>query len=206
MSKKPSEERREYLKSKVNPILEVMVADLMKERPEKVVDFMAKWIADKGKLVERNIYSKKEKRPEGVESSDENDSDVEEVIVPKTNPKKMGARQSVSAEAFGMFNKKQAFTPKVVQKSLETTERLSKRLGQAFMFQALDDKEKDIVIKAMEECFFKKGQHVIKQDDDGEVLYVVDKGKLDCFKKFTKDADETYLKTYVPGESFGELA
>ena len=127
MSKKPSEERREYLKSKVNPILEVMVADLMKERPEKVVDFMAKWIADKGKLVERNIYSKKEKRPEGVESSDENDSDVEEVIVPKTNPKKMGARQSVSAEAFGMFNKKQAFTPKVVQKSLETTERLSKR-------------------------------------------------------------------------------
>ena len=58
----------------------------------------------------------------------------------------------------------------------------------------------------MEECFFKKGQHVIKQDDDGEVLYVVDKGKLDCFKKFSKDAEDTYLKTYVPGESFGELA
>ena len=58
----------------------------------------------------------------------------------------------------------------------------------------------------LEECFFKKGQYVIKQNDDGEVLYVVDKGELDCFKKFTKDADDTYLKTYVPGESFGELA
>ena len=122
-----AEERRVYLKSKVNPILEVMVADLMKERPEKVVDYMAKWIADKGKMVERNLDQKKEKRPLGVESSDENDSDVEEVIVPKMNAKKMGARQSVSAEAFGMFNQKKAFTPKVVQKTPETTDRLNKR-------------------------------------------------------------------------------
>ena len=47
---------------------------------------------------------------------------------------------------------------------------------------------------------------MITQGEDGEVLYVVDSGKLDCFKRFTKDADNTYLKTYVPGESFGELA
>ena len=136
MSKNTSEERRQYLKSKVNPILELMVADLMKERPEKVVDFMAKWIKEKGHIAESNIGAKKEKRPEGVESSDENDSDVEEVIVPKSNAKKMGARQSVSAEAFGIFNQKKAFTPKVVHKSAETQDRLSKRLGQAFMFQA----------------------------------------------------------------------
>jgi cAMP-dependent protein kinase regulator len=29
---------------------------------------------------------------------------------------------------------------------------------------------------------------------------------LDCYKRFNKDADETYLKTYQPGEAFGELA
>lgn len=38
------------------------------------------------------------------------------------------------------------------------------------------------------------------------MLYVVDEGDLDCFKKFSKDANDTYLKTYHPGESFGELA
>ena len=37
MSKASLQERREYLKSNVNPILEILVADLMKERPEKVV-------------------------------------------------------------------------------------------------------------------------------------------------------------------------
>jgi len=37
-------------------------------------------------------------------------------------------------------------------------------------------------------------------------LYVVDSGQLDCFKKFKPDQPDTYLKTYQPGESFGELA
>lgn len=35
---------------------------------------------------------------------------------------------------------------------------------------------------------------------------MLDKGKLDCFKKFSPNADDTYLKTYVPGEAFGELS
>lgn len=47
---------------------------------------------------------------------------------------------------------------------------------------------------------------MIKQGEDGDNLYVVDSGELDCYKKFSKDADDTYLKTYKPGESFGELA
>lgn len=29
---------------------------------------------------------------------------------------------------------------------------------------------------------------------------------MDCFKRFNKDEKETFLKTYVEGESFGELA
>ena len=31
------EERKEFLRTRVNPILEVMVADIMKERPDDVV-------------------------------------------------------------------------------------------------------------------------------------------------------------------------
>jgi cAMP-dependent protein kinase regulator len=38
------------------------------------------------------------------------------------------------------------------------------------------------------------------------VLFVVDEGELDCFKKFKEDEDEKLLKTYKPGEAFGELA
>lgn len=58
----------------------------------------------------------------------------------------------------------------------------------------------------MEEKKFNAGDFVIRQGEDGEVLYVVDNGQLDCFKVFKKGDAEKYLKTYQPGESFGELA
>ena len=45
---------------------------------------------------------------------------------------------------------------------------------------------------------------VIKQGDDGACLYVVDHGTLDCMKQFKKDGPNVYLKTYIPGEAFGE--
>lgn len=74
------------------------------------------------------------------------------------------------------------------------------------MFQALEEKERAIVMDAMEEKKVKSGEYVIKQGDDGDVLFVVDQGKLDCQKVFPGDDKASYLKTYVPGESFGELA
>ena len=119
----------------------------------------------------------------------------------------MEKRPSVSGEAYGVYNKKSAFVPKIVEKTQETKDRIKKRLEEAFMFACLGDKEKEIVIMAMEECKFVKDDLVIKQGDDGDVLYTVDTGSLKCLKKLKKDdAEDTYLKTYMPGEAFGELA
>lgn len=68
-------------------------------------------------------------------------------------------------------------------------------MNQAFMFAALEQKDRDIVINAMEEKKFKPGDWVIKQGEDGAELYIVDTGELDCYKKFTKDQVEpTFLK------------
>ena len=47
---------------------------------------------------------------------------------------------------------------------------------------------------------------MIKQGEDGDHLFVVDEGSLKCYKKDNKANQQIYLKTYVPGESFGELA
>ena len=37
-------------------------------------------------------------------------------------------------------------------------------------------------------------------------MYVVETGKLRCTKVFESGQEPTYLKDYVPGEAFGELA
>lgn len=77
----------------------------------------------------------------------------------------------------------------------------------AFMFKALGEEELSIVIDAMEEKKFDAGQTVITEGEAGSVLYVVDEGQLDCKKTLNPtDAEPTYLKTYQPGEAFGELA
>lgn len=60
----------------------------------------------------------------------------------------------MSAEAYGHFNKKQAYVPKVINKPIEVKKRIEKRLLEAFMFSALDSSERKIVIDAMEERKF----------------------------------------------------
>lgn len=52
------------------------------------------------------------------------------------------------------------------------------------MFQNLESDEKEIVIMAMEEKKFKPGDMVIEQGTDGDDLYVVEEGELDCSKLF----------------------
>lgn len=54
---------------------------------------------------------------------------------------------------------------------------------------------------------YNKDDVVIKQGDDGDVLYVVDSGSQKCFRRMkADDAEDTFLKNYSPGEAFGELA
>lgn len=47
---------------------------------------------------------------------------------------------------------------------------------------------------------------MIRQGDEGDNLYVIDSGELDCYKKFPGQSEQKHLKVYAPGESFGELA
>lgn len=52
------------------------------------------------------------------------------------------------------------------------------------MFSALDPKEKDIVLGAMDERRAVKGDYIIKQGEEGDNLYVIETGTLSCFKLF----------------------
>jgi cAMP-dependent protein kinase regulator len=115
-------------------------------------------------------------------------------------------RSSVCAEVYGFHNKKEDFIAKIVPKTSDQIERITNKVNQSFMFSALDERELKTVIDAMEEKIFQKDDVVIKQGDDGDVLYLLETGKLDCFKRFNNDEKDTFLKSYLPGEAFGELA
>ena len=72
------------------------------------------------------------------------------------------------------------------------------------MFQGLSDDDKNIIIGAMEEVKTTSKEFIIKEGETGQMLYIISEGEFDCSKVIK--GKETYLKTYKPGEYFGELA
>ena len=117
-----------------------------------------------------------------------------------------GQRSSVSAEVYGMFNKKEEFKPRVIPKNEEQKQRILNKIGQSFLFNSLEENEMNTVLGAFEEKRFKAGETIISQGDQGDVLYFIEEGELDCYKTFKKEEGDVWLKLYNPGEAFGELA
>ena len=117
------------------------------------------------------------------------DSEGEEEADLPIAPKPAAERKpriSVSAEAFGKWNKKEDFKAPEYPKSEEVKKALKARLEQAFMFSALNPDELEIVLLAMQDVHRKAGELVIKEGDEGDVLYVVETGELTCTKIFVR--------------------
>lgn len=119
--------------------------------------------------------------------------------------KQQRPRASVSAECFGTWNKREDFIAKVIEKDAETQSKLNALLTKSFMFKYLSEKDMNIVIGAMEPFEKKAGEKIITQGEDGNCVYVVESGQLDCTKDFG-DGEQKHLKVYEESEVFGELA
>lgn len=63
-------------------------------------------------------------------------------------------RAAVSAEAYGIFNKKEDFKPRKIPKTDDQIHRIKARILQSFLFLNLESTDLNIVIDAMEERKF----------------------------------------------------
>lgn len=71
---------------------------------------------------------------------------------------------------------------------------------------ALDEQDMSVVISALDERKVAAGENVIVEGESGFELYVVEEGILECYKLFPGQTEPKFLKTYEPGDAFGELA
>mmetsp|Transcript_107657 Transcript_107657/g.322012 ORF Transcript_107657/g.322012 Transcript_107657/m.322012 type:complete len:409 (+) Transcript_107657:37-1263(+) len=141
------------------------------------------------------------------EESEDEDGDDEPDTAPPPPPSYLsrGPRASVSAEAFGTWNQVKAFTPPVRAKTEDQKKRIRGVLEVSFLFAALSSKEMDVVIDAMQEKVVEASFKLIEQGDDGDALYVVEEGQMDCFKR-QPDGTDKLVKECKAGDAFGELA
>jgi len=142
--------------------------------------------------------------PAADEEEEEEEDDDDLLEPPPEMKQSTGPRSSVSAEAYGDWNKKVDFTPPVHAKTEDQTSRLQAVLKQSFLFSALEQPQLDIIIGAMVEKPISSGDRIMKEGDDGEVMFVIEKGAVDCIKFL--DGVDKVVKTCGPGDVFGELA
>ena len=138
--------------------------------------------------------------------TDSSDDDYVDELPQALPSNRTRPRNSVSAEAYGSWNRKEDFQAWIIPKSDATKNKIRDLLSQAFMFSAVSDEDLEVVIDAMEEVKYAGGDTVIKQGDDGDTLFLVEEGAYKCARVMAKGQEPTYLKTYHPGEAFGELA
>lgn len=138
---------------------------------------------------------------EEEEEEDDVEDELDEEPPPKTNT---GARASVSAEAYGAWNVKKAFEAPVYPKTDEQKGRIKGVLSGSFMFQAVDPKDFEALLGAVQEKMVVSGDRVINQGDDGDFMCIIETGKFDCLVK--SGEEELCVKTCASGDVFGELA
>lgn len=154
----------------------------------------------------------KQEKPDGddklsrqVSESEEEDDDEDAPDLPPP-PAYMarGPRASVSAEAYGAWNEKKEFEAPVYPKTDAQKSRIQDVLKTSFLFSSLGASDMTVVIGAMQEKVLEEGARLIEQGDDGDCLYVVEEGQMNCFKKI--DGEEKLVKECKAGDAFGELA
>lgn len=135
-------------------------------------------------------------------NNNNNDSDNLTNLNPHFNLKfNANRRTSVSAEAlnpntFGNDNWK----PPVHQLSHEKLTRLNESVMKNFLFNQLDDDSLRTILFALEEKKIPENTEIIKQGDEGDFFYVVEKGTVDYL------VNGKVVNTSTDGSSFGELA
>jgi cAMP-dependent protein kinase regulator len=110
----------------------------------------------------------------------------------------------ISEEVFGEFNLREDIV--LAEKSMSESEKVLVKslLRSSILFQNLDCKDEEVLLKAMVSKDTEEHELIIREGEAGNVLYVVESGEYDCYKEL--DAENVYIKTYLQGEAFGELA
>jgi len=232
---KISEEKKKYIVDTLNPVLEEMVAECIHRMPNDPVPFMLEWLEQKkvneedrqlspeerqkldkeNQALKEEVMKVKSQMQEAAklaadddqEEEEEEDDDADDEPPPGfDNFQSKGARQSVSAEAYGEWNAKKAFVAPLIPKSDEQKDRLKSVLSESFLFASLEENDFGIIIGAMKEVTVKKGERVIQQGDNGDFLFVIESGEFNIVIKSKESGEEKVVKTCAAGDVFGELA
>eukprot|EP00607_Mallomonas_marina_P007589 CAMPEP_0182421054 /NCGR_PEP_ID=MMETSP1167-20130531/6252_1 /TAXON_ID=2988 /ORGANISM="Mallomonas Sp, Strain CCMP3275" /LENGTH=342 /DNA_ID=CAMNT_0024597791 /DNA_START=130 /DNA_END=1155 /DNA_ORIENTATION=- len=219
-------ELQQYLNSKnINSLFIQIVESLLIEKPANpiafIIEYLYKQYPDQAKSALEVLgprsgsqqsksgfsESKKQDDEDNSEEEDEEDDFEEDDNDDRGQSRSMSRRSGVSAESSDPSKiKAQMSKVTCIEKSPEVTAHLLQVVSRSPLLRTLDNKQKDIIVKAFSGPITKSaGEKIIAQGDIGDVFYLLEEGSVDVFVK-KKDGPDKKVHTYAPGDSFGELA
>ncbi|XP_012254994.2 cAMP-dependent protein kinase type II regulatory subunit isoform X2 [Athalia rosae] len=115
-------------------------------------------------------------------------------------------RKSVFAETYNPEDDEDEEGIKMVHpKSDQQRLRLGESVKTILLFRALDKEQMADVLDAMFEKAVEPGEFIIRQGDDGDNFYVIERGKFEVYVK-DPTGDDLLIHTYENSGAFGELA
>eukprot|EP00918_Siedleckia_nematoides_P095416 GHVU01209498.1.p1 GENE.GHVU01209498.1~~GHVU01209498.1.p1 ORF type:complete len:250 (-),score=52.04 GHVU01209498.1:1038-1787(-) len=228
--------QKRYIAEKLNPIMEPLITELLVRQPEypipHMIEFLQKKLEESGGATESKTIQRMqtyidalvEQDPRALaqddngqdvssasEDDDEDDDEFDMEAVEERMNRATGSkpRFSVSAEAYGDWNKVRSFVPVLVDKSVKQRDRLKELLTKIFMFSNLEELEQNTLIDVMKEKVLAPNTRIIQQGDDGDTLYAIEAGQLKCLKRIRNEdgtENEIVVKVCEAGDIFGELA
>ncbi|XP_025409599.1 cAMP-dependent protein kinase type II regulatory subunit-like [Sipha flava] len=167
------------------------------DQPSDIVDYAIEFF-DK---LKKSKLSAVQQQSQGDFSDEDDASDIE---APPT--RYSSRRKSVFAETYNPEEDEEEEGPSVVfPKSDDQRQALAASVKNIFIFRALDPEQMNNVIDAMFDREVHAGDDIIKQGDDGDNFYVIDRGTFEAYVT-DPEGNNHLVHTYEHKGSFGELA
>eukprot|EP01004_Peranema_trichophorum_P004887 NODE_377_length_2843_cov_17.660662_g322_i0.p1 GENE.NODE_377_length_2843_cov_17.660662_g322_i0~~NODE_377_length_2843_cov_17.660662_g322_i0.p1 ORF type:complete len:814 (+),score=164.32 NODE_377_length_2843_cov_17.660662_g322_i0:1-2442(+) len=114
------------------------------------------------------------------------------------SPERRGSNRRVAVSA-KQIDENEDFQPVIVPKSTETTQTLLQTLRGNTLLCGLESNDLELVASTMWKKHYQQGDYVLKEGDESDLFYVIEKGKVAVVKKGQQVA------VFGTGRSFGEL-
>lgn len=191
-------------------LLQEFAVCVLRERPSDLVSFAANYFNRLNDNKTRNTVQKNEavrftsSDTKAVGEDEPMLTESDEEVEPPPVAVRL-RRKSVSAEGYDPEADEDDGERNIVYpKSDEQRRRLRDAVKHTLLFRSLDQEQMQVVLDAMFEKTVENGDHVIKQGDDGDNFYVIDKGRFDIFVDV--DGQPRLVGRYRNEGFFGELA
>ncbi|XP_012278714.1 cAMP-dependent protein kinase type II regulatory subunit [Orussus abietinus] len=180
-----------------NVLLEFTISYLL-ENPGDIIDYAVEFFS---RLRENRQMQSMRSNAQTCSSTPDESVDEEPPV-----DRFSSRRKSVFAETYNPEEDEEEEGTKIVHpKSDEQRHRLSESVKTILLFRALDKEQMADVLDAMFEKTVEPGEYIIRQGDDGDNFYVIERGKFEVYVK-DQTGNNIHIHTYDNSGAFGELA